>query len=346
MKKLLSIFAMGLFCASSMAYIVKTEKMTINSKDGNRLVFNIADIDSVAFSVDSTNVYLNLEINGKTPISLTEPPVVFRSTPAEEGGAYHFGLGTAVNPASPDEIRAGKYGLEIAIDAAYLNTGTLELGNGKENHASVILYEYEDGEVVSAINEIKQGNITTALDRKSSKVTLALNLLFADGSHAVLDFNGKVTDVENISGLNPPKELKNSLIYYGMDGNEAVRSDIVSVSKSVSSWSGKTTFTFNFPDDSSALTTKLVVKPEAIGIPIDFASLTSNIVEFTYGHIQVSGPEPYRNRGLKGSLLIVANEDGSYKISADIYNKYECAETGAKGDGNERVVINYSGPVE
>lgn len=346
MKKFLSIIALGLCFTSSMAYIVKTEKMTIHAKDGNRVAFNIADIDSVAFSVDSTNVYLNLEVNGKTPISLTEPPVVFRSAPAEEGGAYHFGLGTAVNPASPDDIRAGKYGLDIAIDAAYLNTGTLELGNGKENHASVILYEYEDENVISSINEIQQGSLTTALDRKSNKVTLALDVIFIDGSHAVLDFNGKVTDVENLSGLNPPKELKNTLIYYGMDGNEAVRSDIASVSKSVSSWSGKTTFTFNFPDDSSALTTKITVKPEAIGVPVDFASMTSNIVEFTYGHIQVSGPEPYRNRGLKGTLLITSNEDGSFKISADIYNKYECVETGAKGDGNERVVINYSGPVE
>ncbi len=195
--------AMAIMCALQMyAYTEETEKMTVELNDGSTVEYNVEDIKLLSFSVDVANVAFSITANGGEEVVKMEAiPSVLRVTPAADSGdpyGFAFGMVAAENAA---DLLAGKYAVEFNITQTMINNGEVALG-GSDASASVKLYTYADGAVENVLESVTDGTLTTAIDRKTKKVTIELNATYEDGTVVRASYDGPVVDVESLEGVN------------------------------------------------------------------------------------------------------------------------------------------------
>lgn len=347
MKKVI-LPALALMCAAQLsAFTEETEVMTVQLLNGTTAEYNVDDINTVNFSVKTTTLALSIATPDADPLKLTAIPTVLRCA-GTEGMPYGFGFGL-VDGTTAEEMRAGQYAIEMSVPAALMNTGELQLTGNDASGAVVMLYSYnEEGKVEKVWDKLTDGTVSTALNTKTKAVTLEVNATFEDGTVVRCSYVGSVKDVESLEPLNPVPTYDDMMRYFNQDGNLSVLANITGVTTKTSS--GKTRYTFAF-DNSSAKSCYIEIDPTYIGQEINFATLeTQNVFNFTYGSIQVSGPNSeYRNIGKEGVISVVNNEDGTTTIFADVTNKYETNYgwgTPSVGGTPERVIIKWTGTIE
>ena len=349
MNKLI-ISAAALVCAAqAFAFVEKTEQMTVVKADGTTVVFDVADLDQVTFDeVETDYAYYVAPATGSA-LKLTAVPTVFRMSPAEVGNPYVFGI-SSVAAETPADARQGEYAIELAVGSSVMNTSGVDLSD--KSNVVVTLYHYTDGKVDNVWEAQTSGTLTTAVNSKTQVVTLNLEADFEDGTFVSVSFNGKVTNVDDLVGLNPPFEYINQGQYLNQDGNPQGLFDVESLTYTANqryhgnSYDHK--FTFNLSNGRECfiyVTNDLVNAGE-----IDVDTLDANKFEFRYENIQVASKgTQYANGAKEGKINIVKNDDGSYKIDITMTNKYYYTsyfgETSVMGDP-QYVIINFTGTPE
>lgn len=343
-KLMLSVLALG--CASlAWAFVEKTEVMTVVKTDGTKIEYNVADIDRVGFEVVSNEYTMLIAPASGEEVKIASIPAVFRMLPAEEGMPYGFGI-SMVEAAEPADARNGMYAVQIAVSQLKMNTADVDLSEGAASGITVTLYKYDaEGSVEETYEVQTGGSLTTAVDNKTKAVTINLDATYADGTNVVVEFKGKVTDVESLEGLNPAFVYVNNGQHYDADGNPGPIFDITEATllsnNRVCGVTGYEKFEFSLSNDRACY---VAVKPEYIGTEIDFETADTDAFIVKYDAINYGSKDntAFLPVGINGKLLVVKNEDGSYIIDLDVYAHYISWGTVNK-TSNERVVLNYTG---
>lgn len=338
MKK--NIFAAALLLSSvnAFAFVEETEIMTVKHIDGSTTEYVVENVDEIAFTVKSNTYAFGIDVPGEEPIRLTTLPAVLRCSPTEAGAPYGFAFGM-VEGTTAEELRAGDYALEFNVSATKINTGALDVIN---DAVGVSLYQYADGKVVNVWDNVTSGTVSTALNTKTKVVTLEVDVTFEDGTVVKGSYVGSVKDVTSLEELNPAPTYEGQIAYFNTDGNLAVVGNVTGVTRKTSS--GKERFTFT-TDNSSTKSCYIEVLESLIGTEVDLPTAENNSINFTYGSIQVSGPNSeYRNTSLQGKVYIADNGDGTFTFKANVTNLYKSMWGGNAGTP-EYVIINYTGEV-
>lgn len=216
--------------------------------------------------------------------------------------------------------------------SVYFCYGGIQVANGaNSNYASV-----GTKGSVELINN-GDGTITVKAD-----VTNSYN--YSWGSAGGTPERVTITYTGACEGLAP--QVANEFCYYNMDGEAAVSGAVTGVTKSTSTSSlskGWNRYTLSF-DNASAQQCYIDIDPTLIGQELDYSALESASVVFKYGSIQVMGPNNmYANQGVKGTVKVEDNGDGTVTIQADVTNTYKSLWGEGTSGTPERVTISYSG---
>ncbi len=338
MNKLI-ITAAALACAAqAFAFVEKTEQMTVVKADGSTVVFDVADLDQVTFDEVEVNYPFYIQPATGNVMKLTAVPTVFRMSPAETGDPYQFGI-SAVAAETPADARQGEYAVQIKVAPTVMNTSGVDLSD--KSNVIVTLYRYVDGKVDNVWESQVSGTLTTALNSKTQAVTIDLEADFEDGTSAFVSYVGKVTNVDDLVGLNPPFEYINQGQYFNYDGTPYGLFDVTSckMTSGVSYRGLNGAYLFELAC-SNGQTCKVYVKADKIGEEINFATSAFDYI-FLYDNIQIYGKGAGMLEGVEGTIKVVKNDDDTYVIDVDVTNKY--LNWGSVSGTPERVRINFTG---
>lgn len=352
MKSNIFLFLLAAASVFGLNAAVETEElMIVTLKDGSVVEYNVNNVEKVAFDIRENVVALAVTPAGGETQKFSSIPVLFRQSPSETGGATIFGLGT-VDAESPADLVAGEYGVCFSLSAATLYTPDLDLAENKDSY-TLKLIKYENGELDYVLDEVESGSLTTAVDNKTRKVTVALNAKFTDGTEIMVDYCGAATAAETVEDMIPAVKYGNEFYYYNASGDLAIYSEISGVTHKVSAYSGKHTFTFTPVSDSVFDVIKFEVEGDAFDTIFDgeeHAMAETAGWSFRYSSFQLDGyseswQSDYKNHADNGTMRCKKNEDGTYEIFFDVQNYYD--NFSGKHNGTpEKILINYVGTVE
>lgn len=349
MKKAIIMAALALASATSL-YALDEEFMTITLKDGKTATYNVADVEKVEFTqVHTDEAFTVTPAGGQTEGFLTIPSML-RVKAVETGDPTQFAFGT-VEAATADGLCQGKYAVWLTVSAAKIYNGEFDLAESADSYV-LKLIEYTDGDPVVR-EKVVSGKLSTSVNSKNQRVTIALDAVFDDGTAVTANYTGLPADVESLEAVIPAKQYGNEVYYYDMDGNE-FKSAVESVRKSYSSYSGKTTFYFYLENDLNSsgdarfiMDADMLAKFEA-GQSYTVAMNETPGWEFRLGSIQLycspdsDSSKDYKNQADNGTLTITVGADGSsYEFFIDITNSY--TNNSGEHSDPQRVILNYKG---
>lgn len=338
-----------LLCALCLAATAQEAKqyMVVTLKDGTTARYDVAEIDSLDFGKEAAA--LVVAPAGEAPHAYAAIPTLLRQLPAETGQSTQFAFGT-VETADAAGLCQGDYGVCLAVSAAKVNTGAIDLAADKASY-TLRLAQYADGAVAKTWESPVAGTATTQLNKKTGRVTVLVEATFDDGTTLHAAYEGAATDVDALDGMFPEKTLGNEFFYYGMDGGLGLHTTITGCEiKEASKYQKLTKFTFTTEDYiNGSLTVEIhpdligagelslpAVQPDASGAPR---------VNITYYTIQLSGPNSqWRPVADNGTVRVDKIDDEHYEIAFDAVNTY--ATNGTAGGTPERIRLHYKGAVE
>ena len=324
------------------------EFMVVSLKDGSKVEYNVKDVSRIAFDIRDVAVAFSIKSSDGETVSYPSIPVLFRESPTETGGYTGFGFGT-VHSDTPEGLASGEYGLYLTLSASKLYTSDLDLAN-ERNSYSLQLVKYTEGGSEYILDNVSEGTLTTAIDRKSGNVTLKIDALFDDGTEVSADYKGAVKSVETLSGMIPGIVYGNEFFYYDLNGNQSIHANVESVDHTYSSYSKKHTFYFYTDSQKVYDDIKLVIEEDLINAGTLNLSETKGW-SFQYGVIQLYGNDPsdpsaqYKNCADNGTMKVALNDDGTYELFIEVqnyYNNYMGTHLGT----TEKIILNYVGAVE
>ena len=210
--------------------------------------------------------------------------------------------------------------------------------------------KYTEGGSEYILDNVSEGTLTTAIDRKSGNVTLKIDALFDDGTEVSADYKGAVKSVETLSGMIPGIVYGNEFFYYDLNGNQSIHANVESVDHTYSSYSKKHTFYFYTDSQKVYDDIKLVIEEDLINAGTLNLSETKGW-SFQHGVIQLYGNDPsdpsaqYKNCADNGTMKVALNDDGTYELFIEVqnyYNNYMGTHLGTP----EKIILNYVGAVE
>ena len=344
-KKILLAFGAAALATGAYAYTELVETMTIELNDGTKVEYAIEDVAKVSFAVcEKTTGFLLTDSTGRELYRAEKVDPIFRYAPEGENAHVQFLFGSGDGVAELADLRAGQYMAVVDFTTAGLFVDSVSLA-GETTAATVVLYEWTDGEISGVRDVVTEGTVTTSRTTKGV-VTMELEASFADGTGIRVSYSDKPVDVEDLEVIFPTPAPKNELCYYNMDGEPAATLEITGFTKTNSS-DGRVKYTPTFEVSSEKC--YMEITPEYIGKLINFAEHTdanagAPYYLFYYGSVQLASPNgQYRNQGLSGTMKVVENEDGTVQIDADVTNWYKAPWGDGKSGTPERVVIRYTG---
>ena len=330
------------------AYTELVETMTVELNDGRKVEYVIEDVAKVSFDVreETTGLLISAADGSELYRSETLAPV-FRYAPEEENAHVQFLFGSVDTAADLVNLKDGKYMAMVDFTDAGLFAENVSLA-GESAAATVVLYEWTDGEISEVKDVVAEGTVTTSRSSKGV-VTMELDATFADGTALRASYNGTPVDVADLEAIFPTPTPKNEINYYNMDGVLSNTLEITGFAKTDSS-DGRVKYTAQFENSSEKCYIEML--PEYIGQVINFAEQTETnsgapYYLFYYGSIQLASPNgQYRNQGMSGTMQVIENEDGTVTITADVTNWYKAMWGEGKSGTPERVTIEYTGECE
>lgn len=347
MKAKSLLFALAAASIGSMAYAYteKVETMTVELQDGSKVEYKIENVAKVSF--ESREETIGFRIADANDAELYRSETVNPMFILDLSTSSTLLFGSAENAAELADLKNGKYMIRLDIaNSAYKQP---DVNIAAENSGVVLsLYEWTDGEISAVHENPTEGTLTTALSAKGV-FTMELEAKFTDGLAVRASFSGKTTEISDLEVIFPTPGPKNEVKYYNADGglNRAVT--IEGFAKKVSG-NGNLKYTATLGGDDEYTKCEIEMKPEFLGQLIDFATYTEKpadgapLFSFRFDNIQLSSPnEQWRNQGLKGTMQVVENADGTITVTADVVNKYIAGGSTTEGGTPERVVIEYKG---
>lgn len=328
------------------------EFMTITFTDGSTVQYNVNLVEKVEFTqVHTDDAFAVTPADGSTDAYATIPSML-RVKPAATGDPTQFAFGT-VEANSADQLTQGKYALWLTVSAAKIYNGEFDLASSADSYTLKLIKYAEDGTDPVVLDAVATGTLSTSVNNKNQRVTIKLEATFDDGTAVTVNYTGLPSDVETVEAVIPEKQYGNELYYYDMDGN-LFTTDITSVRKSYSSFSGKTTFYFTLADDynNSNYEARIVLEADLLSGFVEGTTYTLPMSEtpgweFRYGAIQLyctpdsDSSKPWKNQANNGTLIITTGADGYYEFFIDITNSY--VMSGTLHEDPQRVILNYKG---
>lgn len=327
------------------------EFMVVTLKDGTTVEYNVEQIEKVAFDVRHTDeAFVVQPGNGDATAGYLTIPNLLRAQPAQTGEATMFGFGT-VAATTAEELVAGDYGVQISVSAAKVYQGEIDLSSEKDSY-TIKLVKYQDGGSEYILENVVSGTLNTKLNSKNQNVTIELDATFADGTVVTANYVGKPTNVESLAAMVPGINYGNEVFYYNTDGAET-NLEIISASKSYSSYSKKTTLKFELDGYISGCETACVILTDDIMNSTETEFELATTVGWSFyldGYsrlLQLSSPSGDESRDMysaiidNGKMRFVKNDDGTYELYMEFTNSY--TSMGNKGGTPERIIFNYVG---
>lgn len=349
MKKSIIMAALSLISAANL-YALDEEFMTVTLKDGTTAVYNVLEVEKVEFSQVHTDEAFTVTPAGGETIGYVTIPSMLRVKAAQSGDPTQFAFGT-VEATSAEELCNGEYAVWLTVSAAKIYNGEFDLAESTDSYI-LKLVKYVDGQA-EVIENVTAGTISTSVNSKNQRVTIAIDATFDDGTAITANYTGSPADVESVEAVIPAKQYGNEVYFYDLNYVEH-RTAIESVKKSYSSYSGKTTFTFNLEEDlnMSDYELRFVMDADMMALFEDGETHTVELKdtpgwELRLGSIQLycspdsDSSKPYKNQANNGTLKIRIGEDGTYDFFIDILNCY----TNYSGEHTDpqHIILNYSG---
>lgn len=345
-----AVFASTAFSATAL----DEEFMIVKLKDGSTIEYNVLNIENVSFEQRHTDeAFTVTPANGDSYAGYLTIPTMFRAKPANTGDATTFGFGT-VEATAPADLIAGEYGVQIAVSAAKIYQGEIDLAIDKDSY-TIKLMKYKDGGSEYILENIASGTLNTRLNSKNQKVTIELDAVFEDGTKVTASYTDKPTDVESLKAIVAPVKYGNEVFYHDLNGNVA-NAKIASVTKKYSSFSQKTTLTFTLQEGqyiggSSSLTVKLtdaIMNSEKTEFNLAQDAGWEFAVDGT--SLQLISPTGETDRDYyshvidNGLMRFVKNGNGTYQLYFEFKNSY--ITMGNAGSTLEKIIFNYEGAFE
>ena len=347
-KNMLLALGAATLATGAYAYTELIETMTVELNDGSKVEYVIEDVAKVSFDVrEQTTGFLLTGADGQELYRAETLAPLFRYAPDGENAHVQFLFGSANDAASLAALKDGKYMAVVDFTTAGLFAENVNLA-GESPAATIVLYEWTDGEISEVKDVVTEGAVTTSRNTKGV-VTMELEAAFADGTAIRVSYNGTPVDVADLEAIFPTPAPKNEVNYYDMDGVLSNTLKIAGFAKTDSS-DGRVKYTATF--DGSSEKCYLEMTPEYVGQVVNFAEHTeassgAPYYLFYYGSIQLASPNgQYRNQGLSGTMQVVENGDGTVTITADVTNWYKNPWGEGKAGTPERVTIEYTGECE
>lgn len=348
MKKIISTIVSTAMAVG--VYAGVREMMVVTLKDGTTVEYNVDNVEMVNFQV--TEDAFSVIPSGGTEAGYATIPAMLRQQPSEAGKPTIFGFGH-VTATTAEDLTAGEYGVHVTVSAAKLYQGDIDLSTDKDSYM-LKLVKYTEGGAERIWDNVASGTLTTKINAKNQRVTLQLDAVFSDGTVVTANYEGKPTDVESLDAAVPEIKYGNELFYFDTTGSEKHK-NVVSATKSYSSFSGSTTFTLNFDSEvftSSGGTTNIKIAiPETMLNSGDSSwSLAETTGEWriTFGGMFFYGAtgtsmDTYSRIPDNGTLKVAVN-DGVYEIHLEIINSY--VYNGLKSGTTERIIVHYEGEIK
>lgn len=350
MKKTIILAAATLLASASTMQALDVETMVVKLKDGTTQTYNVEDINQIEFNIDHIEEAFTVTPAGGQKVIYSTIPSMLRVKAETTGDPTQFAFGT-VEATTAESLIEGEYGVWLTVSAAKLYNGEFDLSESSDSY-TLKLAKYTDGQA-EVLEKVTQGTLTTKLNNKNRKVTIELNATFEDGTTITVSYEGIPTDVESVAGMIPAKKYGNELFYTTVDQTEQ-HTTIESLKVSRSSFSGKTTYTFNLADNinMSDYEARLVLTSDLLeslekGVQHELQMAETIGWEFRLGNIQLyctSKDDPsynYMNQADNGTMKITINEDDTYEFFVDITNSYS-NYMGTHTDP-QRVILHYAG---
>lgn len=353
MKKNIFAALLAVVMTAAGLHALDEEFMVVTLKDGTIVKYNVDQVDRVEFDIVHTDDAFTVTPEGGPTDAYVTIPSMLRVLPVAAGDPTQFAFGT-VEATDAGGLQAGAYGVWLTVSAAKIYNGEVNLAEEKNSYSLTLVKYNPEGDPV-VLENVESGTLSTKINNKNNKVTIALTAVFDNGTAITADYTGLPTDVESVAAVIPEKQYGNELYYYDLNGNEQ-KTTVEGAKKSYSSYTGKTTYRFDlsneFNNDSyearlvldASISDELSDGEEHI---IDMAATEG--WEFKYGSIQLyntpdsDSSKPYKNQADNGTLKIKTGDDGSIEVFIDITNSY----TNYSGPHTDpqRVILNYVGTV-
>ncbi len=350
MKKSIILAAAALVASASPMQALDVETMVVTLKDGTTLSYNVEDIQQLEFNIEHIEEAFTVTPADGQKVIYSTIPSMLRVKAVATGDPTHFAFGT-VESATAEGLVDGEYGVWLTVSSAKLYNGEFNLAESSDSY-SLKLAKYTDGQA-EVLEKVTEGTLLTKLNSKNRKVTLELDATFDDGTRVTASYEGIPTDVESVAGMIPAKQYGNELYYTDINGTE-IHTDIESLKVSRSSFSGKTTYTFNLSDNvnMSDYEARLVLTSDfqdSLEKGVEHVLEMANTPgwEFRLGNIQLyctpkdDSSYMYMNQADNGTMKITINEDGTYEFFVDIINSYS-NYMGTHTDP-QHVILHYAG---
>lgn len=349
MKK---IFITGLMALASlnMSYALDEEFMVVTLKDGTTVEYNVANVERVNFDLRHTDdAFTVVNTDGTTDAYVTIPTLL-RVRAAETGAATQFGFGT-VQATDAQGLTQGDYGVYLSVSAAKLYAGDIDLATETDSYV-LKLVKYENGDTKTLNEKVTSGTLSTKINNKNNNVTISLDAVFEDGVAVTAKYAGRPVDVESLDAMIPAKKYGNEAFYYDSSEKE-YHASVTDVRKSFSSYSKKTTLTFDFDNMINGEQYIKIIFSEAL---MNSTETTFNLAEtagweLRLGTIQLCGYDKddssidWKNAADNGTMILEHNPDGTIHIYMEVqnyYNNYMGTHLGT----HEKVIFNYVGSIE
>lgn len=349
MKKIpLTLAGMVLAAGVAMAYTETKEFMTVTLKDGQTIEYLISDVEKVDFESRTDTTALVITDNKSNEYRFSTIPTLFCANPTEAGEPTRFGFGT-VGGETPAALCSGGYAVELAVSPTALWTADLDL-SGDQQSVVLTLYKYtEMGAVDEAFSTIKEGKLSTSINRRTGEVTILLDATLKDGYTVFADMTMSTTDVESLDAMNPAPVYINELVYFNHDGKRTLHANVTGAKRGT--YHGQPQFVFTLDNGEKVeltMNAKYFGEPVFLpDLPMPANSYDDPYVIIKYEVIQVASPNTaYRPIATNAYAQAQDNNDGTWTFNIDATNTTKINPDAAPGGTPERFVFNYSGVVE
>lgn len=270
--------------------------------------------------------------------------------PSTTGEATTFAFGDAT-ATTAQELLDGKVGVAVGIVPSKLYNGTIDMASDADSYT----FKYIDYASRNVYEKVKSGTITTAQD-SDGKLYIKVDAVMDDNSVVSLEYYGATTEVESLDDMIPAAVSDNGYKYYSSDGD--VLLDKTLGTSYIDEYNGNYTFYLVPEGESKFSSLKVTLKVssdlinageveldklgEVAVFDLKFPNSAGQLQSYAAGHGYGYTPN-------NGTMTIVKNDDGSYKIAVDVKYNYTYKNydgTTLTGGNNTHLVLNFSGTLE
>lgn len=358
------ISALAVLC-SFCAMAEDEEVMIVSLSDGTTAAYPVETVESVTFGTRRIARDFAITEKGEdTPRLFPTLHAMWRVNPAETGQPTTFAFATGSADSPDDAPAASEYGVILTISPSKLYaSGAVDLASETGSYTLSVI-RYADGAVDSRSEKVTEGSLTTALDRKTRRVTIQLNATFDDETVIAIDYEGLPADVDNIDGLTPAPVYCNEAFFYNPDGKLSGHADIEKfkiTAKPYNSMGASTEFAFTYApnqyingDSESKITVVNTLLEDIDNAPAVINLAEGLGVELRFGAMQISSIDEsdpsfmYKNIADNGLLTISRDADGTYHLMLDVVNTYTSymGATPSQAGSHEHLILNFDGTPE